>query len=192
MSKTAQISQIAGKIDEYRDVILTGKILSIDPSVGSASSMPGYAIAEEGILVESGLIKLPIHLPLHLRLAELGRVLREDFESPDLIILEYIGGYAFGPLRYNINAYHSLIKAAGVASSATYTEKLIEVPPSVWKKYTDEDYVKGDEADAVYLLKYVLMAAKGTLPEPKVFERKPKKPRVPRKSKVKQKKTRSK
>lgn len=187
MSKTAQLSQIAGKIEEYSRLILSGRVVCIDPSAGSGSSMPGYAIYEAGKLIESGLIQIDTTLPLHLRLHELGRTLREEFPAPDILVVEYIGGYAFGPLRYNINAYHSLIKSAGVVVSSFCVDKIIEVPPNVWKKYVDEDYVKSDEADAIYIGSYVIRAALGTLPEPLVFVRKPRKPRVAKSAKKKKK-----
>lgn len=180
MTRQAQISQIQAAIAAHSELIKTGHVLCIDPSVGSSSSLPGFAVYKKGKLVESGLIQVDLGKPLNKRLFEIRRTLQEDFEVPDILILEYIGGYAFGPMRYNITAYHSLIKAVGTVLASFNVDTVIEVPPAVWKKYVDDQYVKGDEADAVYIGRYVINSARGTLPPPREFEKKPRRSRKPR------------
>jgi hypothetical protein len=194
MSKEALISEIQEKVRQNRNLILKGYMLVIDPSIGSSSSLPGFAVYRNGKLTESGVLKMNIGASKHKRLHELVSILQKEFEVPDILGMELIAGPAFGVMRWNINAFHSLIRSTGAIMAAYPVETVIEVPPSVWKKTIDDDYVKSDEMDAIYIGRYLILSAKGELPN---VEEKPTKqyrpskkkavtvrPRKPRKSKA--------
>lgn len=135
-------------------------MLAVDPSTGSTSSLPGYAIYEAGELVESGLIQVDVSAARNKRLFEIRRTLQEEFEIPDILVLEHISGLPFGPMRFAPEAFAGLHRGVGAILSAFNVDSVIEVPPNIWKKHVDEHYRKGDEADAVYIGRYVVNQAR--------------------------------
>lgn len=159
MSSVAKLSYIAQRIAELRETILTGTLLAVDPSTGSSSSLPGYALYEKGILVESGVIRVDVAAAKNKRLFEIRRTLQEDFEVPDVLVIEHISAIAFGALKYNAEAFVGLHRGVGAILSAFNLDTVIEVPPSVWKRKVDEGYTKSDESDAVYIGRYVINEA---------------------------------
>ena len=162
-------------IKPLASLILDGKILCIDPSTGSQSSMPGFAWYEKGKLVECGTIEVDYRLNRSLRLYEIARTIREDFPVPDILIVEYIP-----PVSYrggmNSVAVMALQKSLGAIIGALPFQNLIEIPTSAWKKYKTEDYVKSDEWDAITIGRCAVEVAKEILEEPDKIEEE-KKPR---------------
>lgn len=47
----------------------SGTILAVDPSIGSATSMPGYALSVDGVVVDSGILSINPKAPHNQRLA---------------------------------------------------------------------------------------------------------------------------
>lgn len=132
------------------EAVLTGTVLAIDPSIGSKSSMPGYAWFEKGELVESGIFELPRTLGKHKRLYELGRIIREEFEVPDVLAVERIVSNVFrGGANMNSQGLASLHKAVGVVMGALPVEHMVEVATSAWRPYAPEGMEKSDERDSI-------------------------------------------
>jgi hypothetical protein len=130
------------------ELLVTGRVIAIDPSCGSSSSMPAYAIYEQGRLLESSIIRLEPDLPLHKRLYTLRH--RLDMISPtDILIYEEIPPVRFyGNGRTSAGSQSSLLKSVGVVLASIKADVAIGMRPSVWKKLTQASYVKSDRADA--------------------------------------------
>ncbi len=122
--------------------ILNGKFIAIDPSCGSYSSMPGYAIYESGVLVDSGIIEVNTSWPLYKRLREISMTLMWEFDSYDLLIIEQIKAH-FG------RGSDSLHKGIGAILSAVDCKDVIYMPVRTWKRFLPVGYYKTDEYDAI-------------------------------------------
>ena len=146
---------------KYSEEILGGKLLAVDPSCGSQSSMPGYAIFEAGELKDSGIIEIPgIHRELPYRLQDLGQCLRNDFEVPDVLAVEQIP-----PKRYGgggATGHASLLKSVGTILGNVITPRVIMVRPQWWHALVPDDYEKSDEGDARSIGEAVIHVAKLT------------------------------
>lgn len=155
------------QIKDSLDAILTGTLLSIDPSTGSGTSMPGYAVFKAGKLVESGTIDLDIKGNRAQKLYEINRTLREDFGEYkfDAIAVENIGYFV---AKMSPRALISLQRAVGAIIAAHPTENLIEVPSNVWQKHVYKGYVKGDREDAVCIGLCVINTAKELYVKPAI------------------------
>jgi hypothetical protein len=134
------------------DKILTGTMLCIDPSTGSRSSLPGFALFENGQLFESGVITVDINLNRSKKLYEISRTIREDFDPPDVLVVEYIPPVTYGTgNRMNGVSLMALQKAIGSIIAAHPVEHLLEIPASAWRNYKPDNYIKSDEMDAITL-----------------------------------------
>ena len=134
--------------------ILNGRILCIDPSVGSGSSMPGYAIYEKGEKVDSGIIEVEaVKKHVGFRLQEIGKCLREEFGEFDVLVIEDIPPFRAGKgIRHGARKSHvSLLKSVGCIFGAAQFKHLVNIHPRTWQKWKDDDYTKSDHADAVYI-----------------------------------------
>lgn len=131
----------------YVERILDGYILSVDPSTGSASSMPGYAIFKKGKLTESGIIEVDSRMARQKKLYEISRTFREEFEKPDLLIVEYIPNVSYSGGMNNV-AVMALQKAIG-AIIASFDTEMLEIPASAWRHYKPPEYKKTDEFDGI-------------------------------------------
>lgn len=128
--------------------LLTGTVLSIDPSIGSSSSSPGWAQYHAGILIDSGTIFTGgSHLELWQRARRLGDSLRVlcSEQRIDVLVYEDIPATS----GFNQNAIASLLKAVGVVLSCTSSSHVLGVHPASWKNYVRPTYVKGDKEDAI-------------------------------------------
>ena len=76
--------------------LLEGHILAIDPSSGSRDSMPGYAVFRAGLLIDSGLIQVQQGRELNRKLFSIGETLRNQFEVPDILVVEHIPPFMRG------------------------------------------------------------------------------------------------
>lgn len=180
MNKTSKTYQA---ISPLSNTILTGRVLCIDPSTGSQSSMPGYAVYDKGNLEESGIIQVNPSLNRCLRLYEISRTIREEFDGEfDLLIVEYIP-----PVTYkggmNSIAVMALQKAIGAIMGARPFPALLEIPASAWKAYKHDTYSKSDEHDAIALGNCAITVANEILLETE------EKPKTHQPAKVKKKKT---
>lgn len=131
--------------------LLTGTVMVIDPSSGSASSQPGYALFTAGKLQDSGIIEVDSTKEVPRRLQAIATALREQFPPVDVLIIEDIPVRSYGR---NASAHATLLKSVGAILSSANYGKFVEISPSVWKAYINseapdtEGYVKGDEWDA--------------------------------------------
>lgn len=149
MQKTSKTYK---KISECYKQILTGKMLCIDPSTGSKSSNPGYAWYEKGELIESGEIIVDKEANRNVRLYEIARCLREDFDDPDVMVIEYIPPVTYKKgLKMNNISIMALQKAIGAIISSKLVPHFLEIPAVSWKVYKPHNYKKTDAWDAVCL-----------------------------------------
>jgi len=137
-------------VRKNREIIKKGKLLAIDPSSGSRSSMPGYALYKRGNLETCGMISIPldgVNRHLYKRLRYLNQSL-EMFKTVDVLLIEEIplkgGGRA-------ISGHISLLQAVGVIIASVQAGVVIPVPICVWKKNLSPDYKKTDVNDALAL-----------------------------------------
>lgn len=137
-----------------------GIVLAVDPSVGSSSSMPGYAIYTAGILRASGTIPLNPTDPIHVRLRGLVYALRKITQehNPDVLVYEDIPAQRYGG-GGNAGAHASLLKAVGAILSTSGTDYVVGIQPVSWKPMARSSYVKGDEADAIEIGHVVISEA---------------------------------
>lgn len=157
-SKTATLPKYKQMIADCRECIIDGCMLAVDPSTGSTSSMPGYAVFKNGELIESGTITVDLKGNRAERLFEINRTLREDFKEYtfDVIAVES-AGYFIG--KMNPASIISLQRAIGAIIAAFPVKCLVEVPSNVWQKHKFKGYVKGDEQDAICIGLCVLNTA---------------------------------
>lgn len=129
--------------------ILEGVVVSIDPSIGSSSSMPGWAVYRAGQYVASGTFDIPVHKHIPHRLRMLANHIRKLYNeySPDVLVYEDIPAQRYG--MGNAVAHASLLKALGAILSVPGPEGYVGIMPVSWKKLVRDTYQKGDEADAV-------------------------------------------
>lgn len=147
------VSKIADKCQEYAHLILNGRLMAIDPSSGSAKSVPGYAIYEAGILVDSGTLNVPPHLPLPIKLRMIADSLRNEFKKPDVIAIEFIAPFFKNTgkqdfINKNTLALH---RSVGAIYSAVNCDCWIDVSPISWRTQIPENYNKTDENDAIMI-----------------------------------------
>lgn len=142
--KSALYKTVAG----YVEPLLSSTVLVIDPSIGSSSSAPGWAVYENGQLHGAGIINTGgSHLPLWQRartLADEIKALCDDY-TPSLLVYEDIPATS----GFNANAQASLLKAVGIVLAASTTDDCLGVHPASWKNYVRPTYSKGDEEDAI-------------------------------------------
>jgi len=113
-------------INKHRKLILEGKVLYVDPATGSGSC-PGYAVTEEGILIDNGILEPTKAETSPYRLHQIVTAIQLYFPDCQLLVIEGI--------RKNLGLIHSVgaIKAAlGVP--------MIEVFPRTWRKYAGAAY----------------------------------------------------
>lgn len=142
-------SKLYPQMQKYHKLLLRGTILAIDPSIGSNSSMPGWAVYTEGELVDSGTIEIAPKQEIPIRLQILSRKIRqlETMYKPDIMIYEEIPSQRYG--GGNANAHASLLKALGAILSVEGPVAHLGLHPQTWKRLTRDGYEKGDEADAI-------------------------------------------
>lgn len=152
-------SQIYADINESRRVLLRGSVLAVDPSIGSRSSMPGFAIYKSGILVTSGVLIIDHTESRWMRLKSVYRQLRNLSKEYgiDACVYEQVPVSAHGGRSQVSHA--SLLMAVGVTIAAVDARAFIGIPPVSWKKFVREDYTKSDEADAVEMGRIVIEMA---------------------------------
>lgn len=140
--------------------ILSGKLLAIDPSTGSQSSMPGYAIYKRGQLIESGYIQINISQTKNRKLFQLVSTIREEFKQVDVLAIENIPPISFA--RKGAMSGWSLValqRSIGAIVSC-FDCDYVEVSPTLTGKYRPLDMGKSDEADAIGIGNCVIEYAK--------------------------------
>lgn len=145
-------TKLYSSIREYRDLFLREPFLSIDPSCGSRSSQPGWAVWHAGELLGSGIFKIDPETELWERLQLLASYVKDAVETwqPSLLLYEEISAKPWGRRGgYNATGHASLLKSVGTIMSAATGLPCVGIRPSIWKKLTRPDYIKSDQADAV-------------------------------------------
>jgi len=148
------------QIEKAGPTCLKGTLLAFDPSTGSHSSMPGYAIFKNGELVESGIIQVNPSARRNVRLFSITESLRTEFPKPDIIAIENIppvrysragsmGGWALVAIQRSIGAIISCFDC-----------EYVEVSPKAWQNYKFHGYEKSDEHDAICIGLCVIETAK--------------------------------
>lgn len=140
-----------GEIESAVKPILEGQIVCIDPSIGSSSSMPGWAVYRAGLLVDSGTFSINPNQSIPDRLRTLNGLMRKLYNvyTPDVLCYEDIP-----PLRQgggNATSHASLLKAVGAILCIPGPDHYVGIQPISWKKMVREEYRKGDEEDAIEL-----------------------------------------
>lgn len=140
--------------------LIDGVVVGIDPSIGSRSSQPGYAVYIAGELVESGTFRIPPEKHIHDRLRLLATHVRRLYNKydPDVLVYEDIPASRYG--GGNANSHSSLIKAVGAILSVPGPELCVGILPVSWKNEARSGYIKGDEEDAVELAYVVIKLAR--------------------------------
>ncbi len=128
--------------------VIEGTILSVDPSIGSTSSQPGWAVYRNGQLVTGGTIEIDASLPVWRRLRRLVHGIRKLYKQwdPDVLVYEDIPAQRHG--GGNAEAHSSLLKAVGAILSVSGPDHYVGLHPQSWKKMIRSSYVKGDQEDA--------------------------------------------
>ena len=140
-------------------LVLTGRLIAVDPSCGSTSSMPAIAVYERGIFVRSELLFLDTDKSLEERLSDLGHLCSEL--KCDVLAYEDIPPVRFHKSgRTSAASQSSLIKALGAILGTITATQYVGLRPSVWKRMTGPNYVKSDEGDATEMGEIVVRVAR--------------------------------
>lgn len=137
------------EIKQASYAIVHGTMVAIDPSIGSLSSMPGWAVYKKGELNDSGTLQIRPEGSIPERLRELAYLLRKLYRKvdPDVLVYEQIPVTAHGN-RSQVG-HASLLKALGAILSVAGPDQYVGISPISWKKLVRESYRKGDETDAI-------------------------------------------
>ncbi len=171
--KRKKIPKVYTQVASARNELLTGRVLVIDPSIGSAKiirgkevgSMPGYALFENGQFLEKGILDIKSMkrkgtvVP---RLREISQILRAEFsEMYDVLIIEDVAPTWSG--AGGIKAVAPLMKAMGCIIGTVQSKHVVEITPISWTSRVSKieiekqmKYIKGDDTDAEWI-GYVVM-----------------------------------
>lgn len=169
--KVSTQTKLYGAVKPHAAQLLAGRILAFDPSIGSWSSQPGYAIFECGQLTDSGVIEMPVGATRSRRLFYLRRILTEQFADKfDAVVIEDIPTSRVnrrrgGGVYFDAKAQVPLHKAVGVIESC-FDAVCLFVHPATWRMYASEAHLSmksrgepTDEADARVMGETVLRLA---------------------------------
>lgn len=147
--------------------LVNGVVLVVDPSIGSTSSMPGWAAYIGGVLQDSGTLQIDLpqatETPRWTRLRQVYQQLSRMSAAwkPDVCIYEEVPVSAHSGRSQVSHA--SLLNAVGVTMAAIEAPSFVGIPPITWKKFVTADYVKSDEQDAVEMGRIVIAMAREIL-----------------------------
>lgn len=156
----AKTTKLYKMVKPFASTILTGRLLAIDPSTGSQSSMPGYALFVNGELVESGIISVRVQDKKNVRLYNICHTLRTEFLDIDVLAVENIP-----PVTYKRSGAMSgwslvaLQRAIG-AIIGCFDCDYVEVAPTYTGKFRPVELAKTDESDAIGIGRAVIECAK--------------------------------
>jgi hypothetical protein len=156
------------KLARHKESILIGTVLCIDPSCGSESSMPGWALFKQGVLISAGTIELPHRKDLKVRL----RMLFEELQGfyvlkPTVILLEEVPVKALviRGIKMKDKSHNSLMQSIGVVKASFPAElPVIDFPASLWSRISrtngwaasPSQHAKSDALDAIRIGKAAL------------------------------------
>lgn len=148
IAEVTKKSKLYEGVSSLADVLSTGSVFVVDPSIGSSSSSPAWALYRKGTLIESDTISTGgSHTPLWSRARMLGQAIAylTNLHWPDVLVYEDIPATS----SYNQNAVASLLKAVGIILACSKSEHVLGIHPASWKPYVRPEYKKGDREDAV-------------------------------------------
>lgn len=147
-------SRLQEDCEKYSGLLEKGRVLAIDPSSGSAGSMPGYAYIEQSTLVESGTFQIKLG-DIHTRLWSLSAGLRDSFRDIDVLIIEQLPPFMQSAgSTFKSRSVVNLHMSVGAVFAALGYAVTIGVSPSSWHADARKlkfDYEKTDENDALML-----------------------------------------
>jgi hypothetical protein len=166
-----RISKCQESLLAHKNLLLSSRVLSIDPSSASSSSKPGWALWDRGILVEMGVLDIKSTLPLSTKLQMIRHLLQTEFPGIAAVLLEGISAvpvytkkqvagirHAGGQANFMTTiALQTLNKAVGVfIASWPIGTPVIEVPVMTWKSRVRKilgvtTLEKSDDTDAMYI-----------------------------------------
>jgi hypothetical protein len=148
-SVVTKTSKVYSDVKDNLTLVMKGKLLAVDPSIGSTSSMPGWAFYDAGELIESGTLSINPKQSVWARLQDLARLIRQLYKhfGIDILVYEDIPSQRQG--GGNANAHASLLKAQGAIMAVPGPRAYVGIMPISWKRMARSTYVKSDEADAV-------------------------------------------
>lgn len=152
-------TKIYAAIASAATMLVRGDVLVIDPSVGSHSSMPGWSYWQSGELITSGTLSIDPNEEKWVRLKQVSAALRQlSKQFPcDVCVYEDVPVSAHAG-RSQV-AHATLLMAVGVTMASVDARLFVGMPPVVWKKRVNADYVKSDEADALEIGRIVIEMA---------------------------------
>jgi len=124
-------------------VRLGGRLLSIDPALGTNSNI-GWALFEEGELITSG--------ELTVSSKKIGKKLVEikdkvsalcELYQPRVMVIE--------KLRGRILHIHLIWACGAIVAGGDTVQKFFEVDIQSWRRLIPEGYVKTDQGDAIWI-----------------------------------------
>lgn len=144
----AKTTRAYDEILKFGGLVLKGRTLVIDPSIGSSSSMPGWCALDQGEEVGSGIIEIVVSRDIPDRLQQLHAGMRQLISTwkPDILVYEDIPAQRHG--GGNAVAHASLLKALGAILAVPGPVGFIGLHPLTWKRLVRDSYVKSDEGDA--------------------------------------------
>lgn len=147
------------KLKPYKDLILEGRMLAIDPSSGNKESRAGYALFDKGELLESGTIPVDNKLDTVSRLRQMANWTEAfvDCYGVNVVAIEMLRAGVHTSLRWAVAAFFI----------ATDPCPIIEVPAVIWHRLAGKEYVKSDEKDAIEIGKTCIWQAEEWKKEPK-------------------------
>lgn len=135
--------------------LLKGTFISLDPSCGSQSSMPAYAIYTRGRLVGSGIIQLNLNKELPYRLKELSYKISKILDQYPQIDSAVVENIPVIPGKFSQKGLSSLLKSVGTIMGSFLHKGedflIIEIMPRSWRQFAPADYVKSDVGDAIMI-----------------------------------------
>lgn len=148
---------LGNKTRAYADIeqnvkgLIEGQVVCLDPSIGSSSSMPGWAVYRAGELIASGILEISPKDSIPDRLRMLYNHMRRLYDQypPDVLVYEDVPAQRQG--GGNAVAHASLLKASGVILCVPGPTGHVGLMPVSWKAEARESYRKSDVNDAIEL-----------------------------------------
>lgn len=139
--------------------LVRGVVLVVDPSMGSSSSLPGWAVYSGGDYADSGVLEVHTEGSHWHRLKEVYRQLENLSKAwlPGVCVYEQIPVSAHAGRSQVSHA--SLLMALGVTMAAVEADGFVGIAPVSWKRFISPGYIKSDEADAVEMGRIVIAMA---------------------------------
>jgi hypothetical protein len=158
------LGTLAGKLYARRHILLNETVVAIDPSCVSygTGSKPGFAIFTKGEFVEQGILDIPYHKDLAVRLQSIREVIQRDLdpyvaamlieETPVRPIRTLKQAQEQGRGFMNLKTIASQKQAIGATKCAiTRGKPVIDVPAALWQTWIRNlglELNKADDHDA--------------------------------------------